>query len=131
MTDLKHYETIRNIAGELIHIHKNLDFKLGQDSDVEFILYDTKIVLTFHDLKVLSKLRKAMKSIYPKWQDKITQVWQGCNCMITSWTSTKHSLVEFWFECSADKYPESLMKPGCEIITQSHEESRSVMVCKI
>ncbi len=132
MSDLKHYEKQRDKAVELIHIHKALDAALGDDPLVGFILYSGKIVLEFDDLKVLSRLRKAAKSIYPKWTDKIRNVWDGLGNgnMITAWESKPYPLIEFWFNCKDDKYPASLLKPGCKIISQSNVERVSSMVCE-
>ena len=132
MTDLKFYEGLRDKAIELQHIHKALDTQLGQDPEVYFILYENKIVLEIRNLKALSKLRKAVKTIYPKWQDKITTVWGSANpdYMITSWESEKYPIIHLWFECPVRTYPKSLLKPGCKIVTEKRTENYSSMVCE-
>lgn len=131
MTDLKHYERLRDNFTELIRIHKLLDDQLGENGNVTFILYHEKIVLSFDNLGVLSNLRKATKTIYPNWTDKINNVWQGAGDMITSWQSKQHPLLQFWFECPANDYPASLLKKGCKIITEEHTTKESSLVCSI
>ncbi len=133
MQDLTYYKGLRDKAIELTHIHKKLDTQLGQDPDVRFILYEEKIVLEIDNLKVLPRLRKAVKTVYPKWQDKIESVWESPdpNYMLTSWQSKQYSLVEFWLECPVGEYPESLIKSNCKIVTERYTGNRSYMLCGI
>ncbi len=133
MTDLTHYEKLRDKAGELIILHRALNNRLGKDPEVHFILYEGKIVLEFYDLKVLRKLRKVIKeSIYPDWTDTIRNVWQGpsLSTMLTAWHSKQYPLIQFWLECPVGEYPKSLLKPGCKIVTETVEGTTSSLVCE-
>ena len=87
------------------------------------------IIIEFTDLGKINAARSVAKSLCPTWRDKLTQVWYSSSA-ITSWQDEANPLVQLWFKCSIDEYPDSLKKSAtCKWVKNSHEDYS--FVCEV
>ena len=71
---------------------------------------DNYIIIKIYDLTNLHNIRKKIKKIYPKWQDKLVQIWNSHKeFILASYEDYNFPLLHIWFECHVDNFPKELL----------------------
>jgi len=121
---LRKLPMIRQVAEELsLQLDK-------QKVDYDFVMQEngTYLVIEVHTVDDLHTLRQELKKMFGRWEDSITNVWEGVRGRgIASYDNPKNSFCRIWLEMPVEDFPE--IKKGCRFKAVKKEGTQYVYAC--
>ncbi len=99
--------------------------------ELKFCVLSGGLIVRIKSLPELTRMRKILRGIFGKWNDRRTSTWHSCGGkMIVEWKS-ENPPISIWLECDPENFPEKLQSGKCKIVKKKYVQTNYYYVCEV